>query len=140
MSLGVLGTETRAVGGLVAVAADCWDAPGFKACHTKAWEKARLACKPSRVNPVTFELVWSDPNAATYYANNPQGTEAKCIEYVDPIYTVDQCSNLCPKKKPNPAPAEAPPEEPAPARGPSGKVIVVGAIALLGLYVFMKEK
>jgi hypothetical protein len=138
MSLGVLSSK-RTLGGLVAVAADCWDAPGFKDCHTKAWEQARLDCKPAYMDPMTQEMIYLSPDATTFYRNNPNGTEAKCIEYVDPILTVNRCSSLCPKKpKPTTPVVEAPVTEEAP-RGPSGKVMVIGAIALFGLYVFMKE-
>ncbi len=138
MTLGILSSK-RSLGGLVAVAADCWDAPGFKDCHAKAWEQARLDCKGGYMDPLTQEMVYVNPDAATFYRNNPNGTEAKCIEYVDPIRTVDRCSGLCPKK-PKPGPVTpAPAEEEVASTGPSGKVVVIGLVALFGLYVFMKE-
>ncbi len=141
MALGILSSK-RTLSGLVAVAADCWDAPGFKACHTKAWEQARTDCRPSHMDPLTLRKTYDNPNAAAFYRNNPDGTEAKCIEYLDPILTVEQCSTLCPKTKPKPpvtTPTTEPPSAEPPRVGPSAKVVAIGAIALFGLYVFMKE-
>lgn len=78
MSLGIFNIKSPL--GASTIPGSCWDRPGFKACHTKQWEKARADCGSTG-------------------AQDFSGNMGKCIEVMTDAYAFNDCvPQLCPNE------------------------------------------
>lgn len=99
----------------------CWEAAGFKACHSAQWSAAQQMCKSTAGREV--------------YA----GDVARCVEEQTYMMAKDACFALCPQAGPAPVPVPMTDEEIEEAGGrpkgnvPWGTIAVVGGLAAVGL-------
>lgn len=98
----------------------CWDATGFKACHTAQWQAATEMC-----NSTAGKEVY-------------EGNVSRCVEEQTYLLAKDACFALCPKSNTNvPVPMTEQEIEEAGGRPGGGvnwlPIVVIGVASLGGL-------
>jgi hypothetical protein len=99
---------------------NCWDATGFKACHSAMWRAASDQCN-TKAGKEVYE-----------------GDVSRCIEEQTYLKARDACFSLCPRESDQAVPVRMTEEEIEEAGGRPGrtnwKVIAgLGAVGLVGI-------
>ena len=104
----------------------CWEAPGFKQCHTKQWEHVRALCE--QAGPLLQQVYGGDMN--------------RCINEGTVIRALEQCGTLCPQAAPLPEGQTHLPQDPTAIQVPQrlelpDYVKIMGAATVAGIVVWL---